>query len=301
MTEHEGADLVEELREPIAALPRHFGSDVPYDPRAGRAIVGPVVTVARRSLIALLRWWIHAVVERQDHVNRLIVRALEELERAAPLELERRVRELEERQRQRDSADALAELEARALAQSCAPGDRMGRAADGVVRSAVSGRGELVVLGAYAAAPLAEMRRGGIRVLVIDSDAEVVARSLEQGVEARQLLPEVYLQEVEDATLQAVLTSTLVTQMPLPRLAVLLKRVLRALAPGSPVVLVAPDPARAEGLAALWDDPATVRPVPSSLLTRVLLQCGFTDVAADGVDGDEAGIPFVIARGIRPR
>lgn len=94
-----GRLFVDELAEPMAALPRHLGTEIPYDPRSQKPVLGVPITFARKGLMSMLRWWIQAIVDRQNHVNRLIVRKLEDLdERASPL-LETRVRRLEERVR----------------------------------------------------------------------------------------------------------------------------------------------------------------------------------------------------------
>src|ERR671935_1474172 len=66
--------FVDELADPLAVLPAYLGGEVRYDPRSTRGVLAPLITYVRRSLIWLLRWWMQAVVERQDRINRLIVR-----------------------------------------------------------------------------------------------------------------------------------------------------------------------------------------------------------------------------------
>ena len=79
MREDDSNRFVDELREPLVALPHYFGAQIPYDPRSRRLPFGPAVTLVRGSLVRLLRWWLLSALERQDHVNRLLVRAIEQL------------------------------------------------------------------------------------------------------------------------------------------------------------------------------------------------------------------------------
>src|SRR2546430_17276292 len=84
MREEDPSQFIDELREPLAALPHYFGAEIPYDPRSGRLPFGPAVTLVRGSLVRLLRWWLLSALERQDRVNRLLVRAVEQPDERAP-------------------------------------------------------------------------------------------------------------------------------------------------------------------------------------------------------------------------
>lgn len=273
---HEGDDLAAELAEPVAALPRHFGTGTGYDPR-GR---NPLTSLARRALIGLLRWWIDAIVSRQDHFNRLVTRALEQLERGDAARLEARVRAVEQRLRERDSDAALAELEARSLAAAAAAPPALADEIVSAVAEALAGR-EVLVLGD---APLSLLRR--LRVaLVVSDDAEVVRRAGAAGAAARQLGTDVHLQETDDRSIGAAFSATEVQRTALPQLAVRLRRLSRALAPGAPLVLVAPDPATGQGLVEHWQDPAARTPVPAELLVRVLEASGFPGAQVRSLGG----------------
>src|SRR5438067_12925856 len=93
--------FVAELADPLAVLPAYLGAEVRYDPRSTRGALAPLITFVRRWLIWLLRWWMQAVVERQDRINRLIVRELQDLDARSTIRLETRVRKLEEESRRR--------------------------------------------------------------------------------------------------------------------------------------------------------------------------------------------------------
>src|SRR5439155_1016317 len=84
MREDDPSRFADELREPLVALPHYFGAQIPYDPRSRRLPFGPAVTLVRGSLVRLLRWWLLSALERQDHVNRLLVRAIEQLDERSP-------------------------------------------------------------------------------------------------------------------------------------------------------------------------------------------------------------------------
>ena len=55
----------EELKDPFQALPEVLDEDITYDAKSRKRYVGPVITLARRTLIGLLRWWLAAITERR--------------------------------------------------------------------------------------------------------------------------------------------------------------------------------------------------------------------------------------------
>src|SRR5260370_37241502 len=74
-----GAPLfTDDLADPLRALPDVLDADLAYDPRSRRRYVGPVITLARRAAIWLLRSWIGDLGDRQDRINRLLYAALRE-------------------------------------------------------------------------------------------------------------------------------------------------------------------------------------------------------------------------------
>ena len=64
--------LSDDMKDPVGALAEALDDDVVYDPTSHKRIVGPFITVARRVLIGLLRWWIAALTDRQERINRLL-------------------------------------------------------------------------------------------------------------------------------------------------------------------------------------------------------------------------------------
>src|SRR4029077_5896372 len=109
--------FVDELTDPLAALPRYFGQ-AEYDPRSLRPVVGPAISAARRGALGLVGRALRVTAERQDRVNRLVTRMLEVLDQRSAPQVDRRLVALEELLRARASAEAVRELELVALAQS---------------------------------------------------------------------------------------------------------------------------------------------------------------------------------------
>src|SRR2546427_5600990 len=123
MREEDPSQFVDELREPLAALPHYFGARIPYDPRSSRLPFGPAVTLVRGSLVRLLRWWLLSALERQDRVNRLLVRAIEQLDERSPRALDERLAAIERSWNGRASAGRAELPETTALAPaSASPG-----------------------------------------------------------------------------------------------------------------------------------------------------------------------------------
>src|SRR5947209_14594544 len=117
--------FVDELSDPLTALPRYFGQ-ADYDPRSLRPIIGPAVTVARRGALGLVGRALRVAVERQDRVNRLVTRMLEVLDQRSAPQIDRRLVAVEEQLRASQSADQVRDLELTALAQSLGLRDELG-------------------------------------------------------------------------------------------------------------------------------------------------------------------------------
>src|SRR3989442_13582749 len=75
----------EDLQDPLAALAEALDEEVEYDPRSRKPIVGPLITYARKAVISLVRWWMGAILERQDRINRLLAAAYDDEGQLAPV------------------------------------------------------------------------------------------------------------------------------------------------------------------------------------------------------------------------
>src|SRR2546430_17599627 len=106
--------LVDELSDPLDALPRYFGQ-ADYDPRSLRPVVGPAITAARRGALGLVGRALRVAAERQDRVNRLVARMLVLLDQRSAPQVDHRLLAVEDAVRAASSADQLRGLELTAL------------------------------------------------------------------------------------------------------------------------------------------------------------------------------------------
>src|SRR2546423_15633474 len=65
----------DDLQDPLASLAEVLDEEVEYDPRSRKPVVGPVITYARKVVIPLGRWWMGAILDRQERINRLLAAA----------------------------------------------------------------------------------------------------------------------------------------------------------------------------------------------------------------------------------
>src|SRR5213594_4177780 len=181
MREEDPSQFVDELREPLVALPHYFGARIPYDPRSRSLPFGPAVTLVRGSLVRLLRWWLLSALERQDRVNRLLVRAIEQLDERSPRALDERLAAIEESWRARDSADRAELLESTALAQAFASRDRFAGADPAPLADLLKTRSPVLVSDLSWPALENALRGADVVHQGVDPDAASVARSRSAG------------------------------------------------------------------------------------------------------------------------
>ena len=260
MREDDPSKFVDELREPLVALPHYFGAQIPYDPRSRRLPFGPAVTLVRGSLVRLLRWWLLSALERQDRVNRLLVRAIEQLDERSPRVLDERLTAIEETWSARDSAERAELLESTALAQAFVSSDRF-RGAD--------------------PAPVIDTLRSRTRVFLSDLSWPALGDALrEAGVGYQAVDPqrntEVHLRALADGSLDGAVLIGAPLQTTLGHVVVMLRQLRRTLAAGAPVVVVVPNTDSLRiGARDVWQDPGLRRPVPPSLYSQILTLAGF--------------------------
>src|SRR5207237_6670408 len=108
--------LTDDLADPLPALPDVLDADHAYDPRSRKRYLGPVITLARRTAIWLLRFWIGDIVERQDRVNRLLYAAIRQQAQAPSPLGDARIAAIEEALARRGRDESASNLEWRFLA-----------------------------------------------------------------------------------------------------------------------------------------------------------------------------------------
>ncbi|MEK7270288.1 MAG: hypothetical protein AAB215_05010 [Planctomycetota bacterium] len=87
--------FTEELGDPVPALADALDEPVEYDPRSRKPIVGAFITLARRVVMGLVRWWITDIDERRDRIDRLLARAVADLRQRPSPEFSDRLSRLE--------------------------------------------------------------------------------------------------------------------------------------------------------------------------------------------------------------
>ena len=276
MREEEPQRFVDELREPLVALPQYFGAKIPYDPRSRRLPFGPALSLVRGSLVRLLRWWLLSALERQDRVNRLLVRAIEQVDERSPRALDERLSAIEESWKAQDSADRAELLESTALAQAFASADRLAGADTAPLVDLLRGRKRVLVSDLSWPALGEALRAAAIGFQGVDPDAGSVARSRAAGAEALQRNTDVHLRTLGDGSLDGAVLMGAPLQATLGHVTVLLRQLRRVVAAGAPIAIVVPNAdSLTVGAREVWRDPAVRRPVPPALYAQIAELAGF--------------------------
>jgi hypothetical protein len=277
MREDKPEQFVDELREPLVALPHYFGAKIPYDPRSRHLPFGPAVSLVRGSLVRLLRWWLLSALERQDRVNRLLVRAIEQLDERSPRALDERLAAIEESWKTKDSADRAELLESTALAQAFGSVDRFVGADTAPLVDLLRSRRNVLVSDLSWPALGDALRGAGIAYQGVDPDASSVTRSRAGGAEALQRNTDVHLRALADGSLDGAILMGAPLQASLGHITVLLRQLSRVLAAGAPIAIVVPNAdSLSVGAREVWRDPAVRRPVPPGLYAEIAELAGFS-------------------------
>jgi hypothetical protein len=278
--------FVDELSDPLAALPRYFGQ-AEYDPRSRRPVVGPAITAARRGALGLVGRALRVVTERQDRVNRLVTRTLELLDQRSAPQVDRRLLAVEEQLRARQSADAVRELELTALAQSLGVADELEGADLGPIVAAFAGARDVLAIGSVALAR-------GLGARLVDADAAVVRAARDAGVDSRQLEPEVHVRSIDDGALGGAAAYGIAERIEPGHLLVLLRQLKRVLRPGSTLAVIALDAATTGER--FWTDPRRTRPAPRGLVAKMVEAAGFATPSFVELRHGDLALVAVIAR-----
>src|SRR5438094_973156 len=228
------------------------------------------------SLVRLLRWWLLSALERQDHVNRLLVRAIEQLDERSPRAVDERLTAIEETWRTRDSAERAELLESTALTQAFASTDRFQGADPAPVVEVLRGRTRLLVSDLSWPGLANALHEASITYQGVDPDAASVARSRAAGADAVQRNTDVQLRALADGSLDGAVLMGSPLQVSLGHVVILFRQLRRTLAPGAPFVVVVPNTESLRvGASVVWCDPGARRPVPPSLYAEIVQLAGF--------------------------
>ena len=268
----------DDLQDPLASLAEALDEEVEYDPRSRKPIVGPVITYARKVVISLVRWWMGAILERQERINRLLAAAYDYEGQMAPrfgARLERLEREWKE-WREREVAANLHSVYFQARFGGDEPVIR--RQSEAFV-DLYKGRKRVLDLGSGRGIFLQLLRDTGIGGYGVDLDPRMVAQSREKGLEAHEVDALTHLGQVEAGSIDGLYARHLAEHVLPGELVEILRACRRALAAGAPIVFVTPNPRTLTvGAHTFWNDPQHLRPIPPDLFKFYLEVEGFTDV-----------------------
>jgi len=145
--------------------------------------------------------------------------------------------------------------------------------------AALAGRGAVLDLGCGRGEALELLRERGIPARGVDSNAEMVARCREKGLEAERADLFEALAAAAEGSLGGVISFHVVEHLPPAALDRLLRLAWRALVPGGVLVLETPSPlSLVVGARNFWLDPTHLRPVHPEALRLALEMAGFEPV-----------------------
>jgi SAM-dependent methyltransferase len=268
----------DDLQDPLASLAEALDEEVEYDPRSRKPIVGPVITYARKVVISLVRWWLGAILERQERINRLLAAAYDYEGQMAPrfgMRLERLERDFKAR-REHETAANLHSVYFQARFGGDEPVIR--RQSEAFV-DLFEGCHRVLDLGCGRGIFLQLLKDRGIGGYGVDLDPRMVAQCREKGLEAHEIEALAHLQEVEAGSVDGLYARHLAEHILPGELVEILRACRRALAPHAPLVFITPNPKTLTvGAHTFWTDPQHLRPIPPDLFRFYLEVEGFTDV-----------------------
>lgn len=269
----------DDLQDPLASLAEALDEEVEYDPRSRKPGVGIVITYARKVVISLIRWWMGAILERQERINRLLAAAYDYEGQMAPrfgARLERLEREWKE-WRDREVAANLHSVHFQARFGGDEPVIR--RQSEAFI-DLFEGRRRVLDLGCGRGIFLQLLRDHDIGGYGVDLDPRMIAQCRERGLEAHEVEALEHLSTVEPASIDGLYARHLAEHILPGELVEILRACRRALAPGAPLVFVTPNPRTLTvGAHTFWTDPQHLRPIPPDLFSFYLEVEGFEDVS----------------------
>jgi O-antigen chain-terminating methyltransferase len=270
--------LSDDMKDPIGALAEALDDDVLYDPRSHKRFVGPLITFARRGLIGLLRWWMAAIVDRQERINRLLAATYDVEGRLAPRFGERLTRLEREWQRRREH-EVAANLHSVYFQARFGGDEPVIRDQSKAFIDLFSGRQRVVDIGCGRGIFLELLKERGVGGYGVDLDQRMVAQARERGLEAFEQEALAHLESLPASSIDGVYARHIAEHVLPGDLVAMLRALRRALQPGSPVVFVTPNVANlAVGAHTFWMDPSHLRPIPPDLFKFYLEVEGFRGV-----------------------
>ncbi|MEK7862815.1 MAG: class I SAM-dependent methyltransferase [Chloroflexota bacterium] len=270
--------LSDDMKDPVGALAEVLTEDAGYDPTSRKRLIGPFITFARRSLIGLLRWWVEALFDRQERINRLLAATYDVEGRLAPRFGERLARLEREWQRWREH-EVAANLHSVYFQARFGGDEPVVRRQSEAFVELYRGKKRVLDLGCGRGTFLELLREREIDGYGIDLDEKMVAHCRERGLEAFEADALAHLESLPAASIDGIFARHIAEHVLPGDLVAMLRALRRALQPGAPVVFVTPNVANLSvGAHTFWMDPSHLRPIPPELFRFYLEVEGFKRV-----------------------
>ena len=256
----------DELGDPLPALQDTLAEEATYDATSRRRFVGGPITVGRRVVIGLVRWWVAAITDRQERINQLLARAVIDLRDAPSPQFDERLARLELQWRRWRDDDVAASLESRFFAARFSGDETVIREQSKSFLDLFRGRARVLDLGSGRGTFLELLRDTGIGGYGVDLDPKMTDEVRARGLEAYTGDALEHLRSLADASLDGLYARHVAEHILPGELVAVLRECRRVLKPGSPVVFVTPNPATLTvGAHTFWLDPSHRRPIPPEL------------------------------------
>ncbi len=274
-----GPIAAETLGDPIATLAAAVESEVLYDPKSRKGLAAPLITLARRTVIWLLRWYLHEIVARQDRVNAAALRALRALAENQSVDLASRVASLEQAAVREAAHEGAVHMDYELFAERFGGLEAQVRAQAATFLPRFAGAKRVLDIGSGRGTFLALAKEHGIGAYGVDQDERLVARCGAAGLEAYRIDAEEHLRSLPDGALDGIFAVHFAEHVLPGRLLEILHECKRVLRPGAFCVMATPNPATLTvGAHSFWLDPTHRKPLPPEAFRFYLQISGFEPV-----------------------
>ena len=275
-----GPLLADELADPVEALTGVLQEDAAYDATSRRPVIGAPVTFARKGVISLIRWWITGLFERQERVNQLVAAALVQQRDQPSPGYGARLAKLEREWAARTRNEVAANLHSIYFQARFSGDEPVIKAQAAQFIDLFAGRTRVCDLGSGRGTFLALAKERGIGAYGVDLDVRMVDHAAALGLEVVTGDALAHLRSLAAASIDGLFARHIAEHVLPGELVDILRELRRVLRPGSPVVLITPNPATVTvGAHTFWLDPSHLRPIPPELFRFYLEVEGFSDVS----------------------
>lgn len=271
--------FTEELGEPLPALRDAIEERPDYDPRSRRPLVGWAITLARRVVMGLVRWWLAAEQERQERIDRLTFQALIDIRERSGPGVDERLRRLETDWSRFRRDLVAADLHSTYFQARFGGDEPVIRAQSQRFRELFRGRHRVLDLGSGRGTFLELMRDEGVGAYGVDIDERTIDIARAKGLEVIEAEALDHLRGLAAQDLDGLYARHLAEHILPGEVVAILRECRRVLAPGSPVVFITPNPRTLTvGAHTFWMDPSHLRPIPPDLFRFYLEVEGYESV-----------------------